>query len=838
MDTSWQPAAVAMPCTRAMTGCGNLRELQHHPRAGVEQLALPRRGRGARAFPSGRGRRRRRGPRRPARRRGRAASPAAASSAAVERRDHRGRQRVEPVAAVQRERADAVARVGDHQRVESCVDRCVHHRLAGVRSGSHHSRTLRGVRRHRACRRGRINGRQCTMNWRRIDIFDYDFVYSKYVSLPTSNLLVGSPMNTIRLPGLRRFRRGRPRRTARPDRRRLPPRRSRARVAALLAEAHLAAPALQATQDVARRLAEGVRAERHKAGGVDALMLEFSLDSREGIALMCLAEALLRIPDAATRDRLIRDKIGQGDWRAHVGRSPSLFVNAAAWGLLVTGRLVDSRSDGALEQALASLLRKGGEPLIRKGVDLAMRLLGRSSCIGRTIDEALGNARERAGARLPLLVRHAGRGGADRRRCAALLRRLRARDPRDRPRPRRAPASTRGTGHLDQAVGAASALLPRAARARARGTAAARASRWRSCAKASTSASTSTPRKPTASTSRSTSWPRSPPIRRSPDGTGSGFVVQAYQKRARAIGRLGDRARAPPSPAAHGAPRQGRVLGRRGEARAGGRHGRLPGVHAQGAHGRRLPRVRAGDAASAGDALYPQFASHNAYTIAAIHALAGDAEFEFQCLHGMGESVYDLVTGAGHLDRPCRIYAPVGSHETLLAYLVRRLLENGANTSFVNRIVDPARTDRRPDRGSRRARAPPAARRIRAFPARSPSIRTGRIHAGWIFRTSRRCARSSNWSPRERRTRRRRCSANPTGRARSRRAIANPSDPADVVGEVEEADAGEVAAAVGERDERRRRVVAARSVGAGRRAGARGRPDRGGARRAARARRA
>ena len=146
---------------------------------------------------------------------------------------------------------------------------------------------------------------------------------------------------------------------------------------------------------MAETLAHAVRTERQKAGGVDALMLEFSLDSREGIALMCLAEALLRIPDAATRDRLIRDKIGSGDWHAHVGRSPSLFVNAAAWGLLVTGKLVDSRSDSALEQALTSLLRKGGEPLIRKGVDLAMRLLGKQFVLGRTIEEALANARER-----------------------------------------------------------------------------------------------------------------------------------------------------------------------------------------------------------------------------------------------------------------------------------------------------------------------------------------------------------------------------------------------------------------------------------------------------------
>ena len=118
-----------------------------------------------------------------------------------------------------------------------------------------------------------------------------------------------------------------------------------ATVQALLAEATLPPQALSATQRLAATLAEGVRAARSTAGGVDALMLEFSLDSREGVALMCLAEALLRIPDPATRDRLIRDKIGGGDWRAHLGRSPSLFVNAAAWGLLVTGQLVESRRD-------------------------------------------------------------------------------------------------------------------------------------------------------------------------------------------------------------------------------------------------------------------------------------------------------------------------------------------------------------------------------------------------------------------------------------------------------------------------------------------------------------
>src|SRR5215831_10841590 len=168
-----------------------------------------------------------------------------------------------------------------------------------------------------------------------------------------------------------------------------------AAVQGLLDEAVLMPEQLERTQRLAASLAASVRTARSRAGGVDALMLEFSLDSREGVALMCLAEALLRIPDVATRDRLIRDKIGGGDWRAHVGKSPSLFVNAAAWGLLITGELVASRSDSALEAALTSLVRKGGEPLIRRGVDLAMRLLGKQFVSGRTIAEAIDNARER-----------------------------------------------------------------------------------------------------------------------------------------------------------------------------------------------------------------------------------------------------------------------------------------------------------------------------------------------------------------------------------------------------------------------------------------------------------
>ena len=290
-------------------------------------------------------------------------------------------------------------------------------------------------------------------------------------------------------------------------------------VLALAEEARFAPDVLAQTQAHATRLAEAVRAERSQAGGVDALMLEFSLDSREGVALMCVAEALLRIPDAATRNRLIRDKIGRGDWRAHVGASPSLFVNAAAWGLLVTGKLVDTRSEGALEQALASLLRKGGEPLIRKGVDLAMRLLGRQFVTGRTIDEALVNARDREARGYTYSFDMLGEAA------------LTAADAQRYVEAYETAIHAIGIASAGRGIFAGpgisvklSALHPRYSRAqreRVHDRAdAARPGTGARSPSATTSDSPSMRRRPTGSSSRSTSSPRSPPIRRSPTGKG------------------------------------------------------------------------------------------------------------------------------------------------------------------------------------------------------------------------------------------------------------------------------------------------------------------------------
>ena len=164
----------------------------------------------------------------------------------------------------------------------------------------------------------------------------------------------------------------------------------------LLEQARLDAACGARVAALARRLAQGLRQRAPQRGReelVQALLQEYTLSSQEGVALMCLAEALLRIPDAATRDALIRDKIGRGDWRAHLGRSPSTFVNAATWGLLLTGRLTATPSEEGLGAALTGLLRKGGVPLIRRAVGVAMRLLGEQFVTGQTIEEALGRAR-------------------------------------------------------------------------------------------------------------------------------------------------------------------------------------------------------------------------------------------------------------------------------------------------------------------------------------------------------------------------------------------------------------------------------------------------------------
>ncbi|HZV92155.1 MAG TPA: proline dehydrogenase family protein, partial [Caldimonas sp.] len=469
-------------------------------------------------------------------------------------------------------------------------------------------------------------------------------------------------------------------------------------VAEVLRDARLDPAAAGQAQALARRIALQLRGRKPSSGRpgiVQGLLQEYALSSQEGVALMCLAEALLRIPDAATRDALIRDKVARGEWQSHAGRSPSLFVNAATWGLLLTGKLVATHSEGHLLANLTRLVGKGGEPLIRKGVDLAMRMMGEQFVTGETIDRALDRARtlESQGFRYSYDMLGEAAVTAD----DAARYRLAYEDAI-----RAIGRASAGRGIYD-GPGISiklSALHPRYCRAQrervlaelypvlvelvtlARGVDvginidAEEADRLelsldlleRLCAEPALAG-----------------W------------NGIGFVVQAYQKRCPAvIDLLVDLARR------HGRRLMVRLVkGAYWDSEI--KRAQVDGmddypVYTRKAHTDVSYLACARKLLAAPEHIYPQFATHNAQTLAAIYWMADPAryrpgQYEFQCLHGMGEPLYEQVVGRaedGRLGRPCRIYAPVGTHETLLAYLVRRLLENGANSSFVNRIADPA----------------------------------------------------------------------------------------------------------------------------------------------------
>ncbi len=185
-------------------------------------------------------------------------------------------------------------------------------------------------------------------------------------------------------------------------------------VDALIEQARMSAAEQRRIETIAADLVTAARAGRGEAGGVDSFLHEYGLSSEEGVLLLCLAEALLRIPDARTADRLIAGTVGSGDWARHLGHSDSLLVNASTFGLMLTGRVVDwGESQGRdLGSAVQRLVGRSGEPVIRQALRQAMRILGGQFVLGQTIEEALANAGQRDGGRLPLLLRHAGGGGA------------------------------------------------------------------------------------------------------------------------------------------------------------------------------------------------------------------------------------------------------------------------------------------------------------------------------------------------------------------------------------------------------------------------------------------
>ena len=453
----------------------------------------------------------------------------------------------------------------------------------------------------------------------------------------------------------------------------------------MLQRAQMSDEERQAADALARRLVTQVRASRTKASGVDALMHEFSLSSEEGVALMCLAEALLRIPDKATRNKLIADKLSDGNWKKHLNNSPSLFVNAAAWGLLITGKLTTQTSEQSLGAALNRLLGKGGEPLIRKGVDYAMRLLGKQFVTGQTIEEALqnGKEREKMGYRYSFdMLGEAAYTQADADRYYNDYVQAIHAIGKD--------AAGQGVYEGNGISVKLSAIHPRYSRAQHGRVMGELLPRLKELYLLGKKYNIGINIDAEEANRLELSLDLMEALVSDPDlagYNGIGFVVQAYQKRCPfVIDYLIDLARRNNQKLmvrlVKGAYWDSEIKW----AQVDGLNG-YP-VYTRKVHTDISYLACARKLLSAQDAVFPQFATHNAYTLAAIYQMGKGKDFEHQCLHGMGETLYDQVVGPQNLGRRVRIYAPVGTHETLLAYLVRRLLENGANSSFVSQIVD------------------------------------------------------------------------------------------------------------------------------------------------------
>ncbi|MBA3928195.1 MAG: bifunctional proline dehydrogenase/L-glutamate gamma-semialdehyde dehydrogenase, partial [Xanthomonas sp.] len=455
----------------------------------------------------------------------------------------------------------------------------------------------------------------------------------------------------------------------------------------LLEQARLPASDQIQAQKLAVDLVKRVRARAQDQGAIEAFMRQYDLGSEEGVLLMCVAEALLRIPDQETADKLIRDKLGDADWERHLGQSDSVLVNASTWGLMLTGKLVNlndlTRAD--VPGAFKRLVGRVGEPVIRLAVRQAMRIMGHQFVMGRTIDEALARSRKGENADYRYSFDMLGEGALTTKDAARYLEAY-----------RQAIHAIGRTGPFADVFAAPSisiklsALHPRyehAKRARVMKELAPAILELAQLAKSYGIGFTIDAEEAdrlelsldlidaTFSDASLDGW------------EGYGLAVQAYQKRTPyVIDFLADLAR-----------RVGRripvrlVKGAYWDAEI--KRAQIDG-HPGYPVFTRKPNTDVSYLANArrmldqGDALYPMFATHNAQTIAAIRFIADGRPYEHQKLHGMGDDLYAEVVPKHRLDTPCRVYAPVGSHEDLLPYLVRRLLENGANSSFVNRITD------------------------------------------------------------------------------------------------------------------------------------------------------
>lgn len=449
------------------------------------------------------------------------------------------------------------------------------------------------------------------------------------------------------------------------------------------------AEAIERLKQSTADLVKAVRQQDDAVDSIDLLLQQYSLDTHEGVLLMCLAEALLRVPDSATADALIRDKLSVADWKQHLGKSDSLLVNASTWGLLMTGKLVnlDQRNQQPVP-VLNKLVNRLGEPMIRKAMAQAMKVMGHQFVLGRTLDEALKNGK-------PLfnqgytysfdMLGEAARTSDDAQRYfSAYLQAIETLGKKGAKLAAEAPPPSISIK--------LSALHPRYEASK----------RKRILKELSASLTQLTQRARELNVAVSIDAEEADRLELSLEvfaavyaspaakgWGGFGLVLQAYAKRA--------------LPVLHWLIKLAQVQGDEIPVRLvkGAywdteiKHAQVLGLAGYPVYTRKAntdlaylacARLLFSDLAKG--CLFPQFATHNAHTISCILAMAGERPVEFQRLHGMGEALYQQTLKRAPKGSYCRIYAPVGAHKDLLPYLVRRLLENGANSSFVHQLVD------------------------------------------------------------------------------------------------------------------------------------------------------
>ena len=559
----------------------------------------------------------------------------------------------------------------------------------------------------------------------------------------------------------------------------------------LVALADLSSPQRKA---ISGRAAELVRAVRNSADPrlMEVFLSAYGLSTKEGVALMCLAEALLRVPDAETMDDLIADKIAPHDWSAHSGASSSIFVNASTWALMLTGRVLDE-GEGSIERTLRAMVRRMGEPVIRKAVAAAMREMGEQFVLGRTIAEAVkrGQPMLRKGYLYSYdMLGEAARTEADALRYlkayADAIEALKVHSKGDDIRKNPGISVKLSAIHPRYEVAQKDAMLP------------VMAERLLSLALAAKDARMGLNIDAEEADRLDLSLDvieRVLADERLAGWDGFGVVVQAYGPRCAFVidwlhalaGRLDRKIMVRLVKGAYWDTeiKRAQALGLAG----------YP-VFTRKVNTDVSYIACARKLLGYTDRIYPQFATHNAHTVAAVLSMAPDRDcFEFQRLHGMGEQLHEAVRKAE--GTRTRIYAPVGAHSDLLAYLVRRLLENGANSSFVHQLTDE---DVAPEEIAR----DPLWAAERQGPAANPAI----VAPGGIFGAGRRNA--EGWDitdvatlaaldkERAKFSKQGQWSATSVGAgSRKARDIVNPAKPGDVVGKVTEATADHVSAAVG-----------------------------------------